>query len=595
MNRLKHYEDMPFQKKLFFVFGVSLVCCIVIAVYILTDYCTRILVDNNIDNLTVISKQAGIDFDRRISDTEKQLFNNITMFQIPDSIAVCDSDKSSYKKRELRYSLNQIVAENTYFDYALLVTDGGYTCDTIEKIKKDKGEIRTISQEALEKNKEYTYRNGYAWISDENNRMYLIHSIRQRSTLKHEGYLIVRIKERAFDLGQVMNNGIALAFYDKNRRCVHVESKREELIPSVRSGTVQTGYQKIGGISCYVVENTIKHSDWIVTGITPISSIYKMRFKVRAAAAFLTAVTLLCGCFLMYYLTRKVSRQIKALSDTILNAAKGEIGIQAPVYMNDDIGKIAGRFNEMSLQNKRLIEDLVQAEAQKNSAKMEAVDYKYRFLHTQINPHFIYNSLETINAIAKVNHTPEVSSIVQLIGKYFRNITKYSDLQFIALEKEFELLQCFIDIYKTIRGSNIEIRLDCPQDLKEVEIPTMLLQPIVENSFVHGMRGMDELFIVCLSAKGIMDEQGNLAELILSVEDNGIGMDEAAVERLTRGKRSEPDETDRKKVFRNIGIPNIIERLKMLYGDRAELTVVSGKDGTTIQIRLPAGCEKKDI
>jgi ATPase subunit of ABC transporter with duplicated ATPase domains len=116
--------------------------------------------------------------------------------------------------------------------------------------------------------------------------------------------------------------------------------------------------------------------------------------------------------------------------------------------MNDDIGKIARRFNEMSLQNKKLIEELVQAEAQKNSAKMEAVDYKYRFLHTQINPHFIYNSLETINAIAKVNHTPEVSRIVQLIGKYFRNITKYSDHQFIALEKEFELLQCFIDIYK---------------------------------------------------------------------------------------------------------------------------------------------------
>ena len=89
-------------------------------------------------------------------------------------------------------------------------------------------------------------------------------------------------------------------------------------------------------------------------------------------------------------------------------------------------------------ESKKLIEELVQAEAQKNSAKMEAVDYKYRFLHTQINPHFIYNSLETINAIAKVNHTPEVSSIVQLIGKYFRNITKYSDHQFIALEKEFD-------------------------------------------------------------------------------------------------------------------------------------------------------------
>ena len=405
----------------------------------------------------------------------------------------------------------------------------------------------------------------------------------------------MRIKDRAFKLAEVLSQGIGLVFYDRDQNCVHVETNSEELADKIREDGLENGYQKIAGQSYYIVENSIKNSEWSVIGITPISSIYHMRLKVQIVAAVLTVVTLICGCILMQYLTRKVSRQINALSDTIQNAAKGEIGIQAPVYMNDDIGKIARRFNEMSLQNKKLIEELVQAEAQKNSAKMEAVDYKYRFLHTQINPHFIYNSLETINAIAKVNHTPEVSRIVQLIGKYFRNITKYSDHQFIALEKEFELLQCFIDIYKNIRGSNIEIRLDYPQELKGVEIPTMLLQPIVENSFVHGMRGMDELFIVCLSAKGIRDEQGKLSEMILSVEDNGIGMDEEAVERLTKGKRTEPDEKDRKKVFRNIGVPNIIERLKMLYGDRAKLTVTSGENGTTIQIRLPADGEKKEI
>ena len=69
MNQLKRYEDLPFQKTVF-VFGFSLVFCIVVAVFVLTDYCTRILVRNNIDNLTVISQQAGIDFNRRVSDTE---------------------------------------------------------------------------------------------------------------------------------------------------------------------------------------------------------------------------------------------------------------------------------------------------------------------------------------------------------------------------------------------------------------------------------------------------------------------------------------------------------------------------------------------
>ena len=92
-----------------------------------------------------------------------------------------------------------------------------------------------------------------------------------------------------------------------------------------------------------------------------------------------------------------------------------------------------------------------------------------------------------------------------------------------------------------------------------------------------------------------LQKESKLSEMILSVEDNGIGMDKEAVELLTKGKRTEQDEKERKKVFRNIGVPNIIERLKMLYGDRAQLMVTSGENGTVIQIRLPADGEKKEI
>lgn len=577
--------------------------CIAVTVSVLTNYCSRILAENSIANLNIISQQASVDFNRRRADTEKQLFNNITMFQIPDCIVTCDREKGNYKERELKYRLNQIVAENTHFDYACIMTDGGYVCDTIEKINENKEEVRAFSREVLESYQELTLKNGYAWVSDTENHIYLIHSIRQISTLKHVGYIVVRIKDRAFDLIEDSGIGIGLVFYDKDKHCILVESSsadlRENLYSRILSGQMEEGYQKIAGETYYAVEKTIKNNGnrWHVLGFTPISSINNMRFKIRIAASVLAAAALFYGCLLMSYLTRKVSRQIDAVSDTILNAAKGEIGIQAPVYMDDDIGKIARHFNEMSLQNKNLIEDLVKAEIQKNNARMEAVDYKYRFLHTQINPHFIYNSLETINAIAKVNHTPEVSHIVQLIGKYFRNITKYSDLQFIALSKEFELLECFIEIYKTIRGSNIHIDLDYPKELKNVEIPTMLLQPIVENSFIHGMRGMNELFVIRLSAEGVKGKNGELCGIILSVSDNGVGMNEEAIERLKRGKRcaDEEDDSRRKEVFRNIGIPNIIERLKMLYEEKAELNIVSGEDGTTITIRLPAGFSEDKI
>ena len=106
--------------------------------------------------------------------------------------------------------------------------------------------------------KKNTMKNGYVWISDEDNRIYLMHSVRQRSTLKHEGYLIVRIKDRAFKLAEVLSQGIGLVFYNRDQNCVHVETNSEELADKIREDGLENGYQKIAGQSYYIVENSIK-------------------------------------------------------------------------------------------------------------------------------------------------------------------------------------------------------------------------------------------------------------------------------------------------------------------------------------------------
>lgn len=590
MRILARYENLPFKKKLFFVFGISFMLCITIAVAMLTDYCTQILVRTNIDNLNVISRQASIDFNRSRRDIEKQLFNTITMFQIPESIATCNDDRNPYKERELQYKLNQVVAENTYFDYAYVVTDGDYSCDTLDKIYYQKDNIRPHIQKALDDFKNLSMKKGYVWFSDNENHIYLIHSIRKINNLDHVGYIVARIKGKAVDM--IEDTGVELVFFDKDKRCIFVKPDHSELekivYNGVLDGSIKEGYQKLANEAYYVTERS-NNDGWTVLGIASINNIYSMRSQIQMAALILIILALSCGYMLMNHLTRKVSKQVDAISDAIIEMTKGEIGTQATVYMNDDIGKIAKHFNEMSVQNKHLIEDLVRTEAQKNTACMEAIDYKYRFLHTQINPHFIYNTLETINAIAKVNHTPEVSHIVQLVGKYFRNITKYSDLQFITISKEFELLECFIDIYKTIRGSNISFTIKYPEELRNIEIPTMLLQPIVENSFIHGICGMDKMFVINLGVKPVRNKEGKLCEVILFVTDNGVGMDEKAIERLKKGKLDDTnaEKKSKQEIFRNIGIPNIIERLRMLYGEKAKLDIESDENGTTTTIRFP--------
>ena len=282
-------------------------------------------------------------------------------------------------------------------------------------------------------------------------------------------------------------------------------------------------------------------------------------------------ITFLLGILAMSLMTRQLSLEIDSLSATISAISKGNIGLQTPVYSNDDIGRIAKQFNEMSRHNKTLMEELINSEKRKNQAEMEALDYKYRFLHTQINPHFIYNSLETINAIAKINMTPQVSRIVQLIGKYFHNITEYSEQQYISISDEFHSLQYFVDIYREIKGANLLVEMDCPFELENAKIPTMILQPILENAFLHGMRGADEISAVRVE----VFRQGEI--LTIRIADNGMG---SPASDITQDRR-------KRGAFSGIGLSNIREWLKLLYGDRAALHIHSCSNGTSVEITLP--------
>lgn len=590
MKLLSRYENMRFQKKLFLVFGISFVFCILVVMIFLTSYSSRLLFENNISNLQIISSQAAVDFDRRRSDTENQLFQKLTMLEVADYVAAVNKDDSDYRKRELQYKVAQLVSNNAYFDYVCLETDQGYYCDTADKLTTGNIQVREFAEESLEEGMNNTPNTGYLWISDDENRIWLIHSIRQISTLDHVGWIIARIRSEAFDMINDSENGIGLIFYDNKKQCILIETSSTEICENlrddIREDRLLLGLYDVGEEEYYVVESQVLTDGWNIIGIIPISNIYRMITQIRWMSVLLVIAALLSGCVLMNYLTRKISRQILALSDAIGHVAKGEIGIQAPIYMHDDIGEIASCFNEMSTKNKSLIEDIISAEKQKNNAQMEAIDYKYRYLHTQISPHFIYNSLETINAIAKVNHTPEVSRIVQLIGKYFRGITKYADVQFIELSEELEQLDCLIEIYRVVREDNLSFQIECPEEFLGIQIPTMILQPIIENSFVHGIRGVHELFIIHFR---VFREEDNL---VITVSDNGAGVDEAVLRELENGERMQ---NSRKRIFSGIGLSNIRERLRMLYGEKAGLTISNGAEGAVTTIYLPLCYEVTEL
>ena len=580
LDSVKKFDNLKFKQKLILVYCISLITSLFLSICLLVVFCINILKKNYINNLDVVTKQVADNFERRVSDTEMQLFNTISMFQIPDYMSKMDGDKSSYAGQELGYMANQLVSTVLPFDFVYVETNKGYTADTSQKMASGGDEAVEFARRFVEESKDAVLKQGYMWASDERNHVYILHAVRKITSLKHVGYAVARVKRQSVEMLKDDKHDIALLFYNRGRKCIYTEGMEEPLqaavLEQLEAGGHMEGGQSWDRKAYYAIEKE-SAGGWHIAGIIPMVSITGMGRSVVVSGILLGLISMVLGSGLMHYLTRKVSLQLEALTNSMAYVSEGSVGVVTPVYCHDDIGQLTECFNNMNQRISKLLDRIVAEERLKNKAELEALEYRYRFLQTQINPHFIYNALETVNAVAKINKAPQISKAIQLIGKYFRSITAYSDQQFITLKEAFSSLEIYMEIYHYIQENNLKVEIDYPQELKDVKIPTMILQPIVDNCFVHGMRSVEELFVIRLKAGQAGDH------VRITIEDNGNGIREEVCGSLSESRQG-------KGAHSGIGLANITERLFLLYGDEGRLSIESSGSGTIVTITVPPHC-----
>ena len=276
-------------------------------------------------------------------------------------------------------------------------------------------------------------------------------------------------------------------------------------------------------------------------------------------------------------LTQQLSRQLGGLTQAMDAVAEGKLEQQAPVLMHDDVGQLAVHFNRMTQQIATLLARVVQEQKLKTDAQFHFLEYKYRSLQTQISPHFIYNALETVNAMAKIDDKPEISEVIQLISRYFRNITINMNQQFIAVEQEVASLQDYAEIHRRIHGGTLTIEFVCAPETARAQLPTMILQPVLENALVHGIQGNTVQSVVRLT---VARED---TQLVVTISDNGCGIAPEQQRTLLEPERACAPRRG------GIGLSNVKERLELIYGGDASLVVRSSEKGTAVTVRLPFG------
>ncbi|KWX77392.1 sensor histidine kinase [Paenibacillus jilunlii] len=313
------------------------------------------------------------------------------------------------------------------------------------------------------------------------------------------------------------------------------------------------------------------NADWYLAAITPMNLISSESVSIRNIALILGAVSLISAFLFDHYFIRRLVRSINSAVNGMKRVKQGIFTpINVPARADDESDSLIDGFNRMSSQISELIEQVQTEQGRKKEAEMQA-------LMAQINPHFIYNSLESINSMAVLAGNRDISKMVISLGRLLR-ISISQNQELIPLQMEFEHVRHYLDIQKFRFEDKFSYALELPSSLKSLMTQKLIVQPIVENALYHAIEQMEEHGVITISA----EEMGK--DLIIIVKDNGPGFELAALMSLWNEERTNP----KKYSDSGVGLKNVHERLNIRFGNPYGIVVCSSPGfGSTICIRIP--------
>jgi two-component system, sensor histidine kinase YesM len=328
----------------------------------------------------------------------------------------------------------------------------------------------------------------------------------------------------------------------------------------------------------FVSKVTSTKSSWSIVLVQPKSSLYEASKLIQEFIFIIILISILLALFISWILYRNITSPLKMLSRGMHQIRKGFYHVHLRKERNDEFGFLMDSFNQMAQQQGYLIRDIYEQQIQRSKTDL-------KFLQSQINPHFLYNTLDSIYWAARNYEADEISEMVLNLSKFFR-LSLSKGKETFTMEETVEHLQYYMRIQqlRLLDKFTYEVRL--AESTKKLSIVKLILQPMVENAIFHGLekRREDggELTIVS-------DIENN--RLRIQVTDNGIGMDEDRLQyvkqRLSEVKVNsslitEDTNTD---LF---GIRNVKARLLLYYGEQADLQFESKKfQGTVVRIFIP--------
>ncbi|SFM21233.1 two-component system, sensor histidine kinase YesM [Gracilibacillus orientalis] len=485
---------------------------------------------------------------------------------------------SNYNKftigMELRKRLISIGALNKYVQSMQVYdrNDKEYASgNLIIKLSKDR--LNTMKENAAEEE------GGVSWVSssEEDPTLIATREVREYMDFSFEqlGTIGVRvdIQEIVHDLTNNLEEQKTsfLIFDSEDRRIFSNNSQVENIYPSQYKQGEQ-GYQivKYKGERFFLTYSDENHLGWTYMILTPYNNLFNVITQTRTAV-FLTYFGLfLLMIFLGSKFTGTIVNPIESLNRKMKKVQTGKFDYDdsdlKPKYPRDEAGQMHENFQIMMQQ----INDLIVENYKKQLLIKES---EYKTLQAQVNPHFLYNTLESINWSAKIAGEKKISQMAESLGYVLRASINMKGA-FVTLAEEVAIVEHYITIQSFRFEERLDFRKNIPPKYDEVLIPKSIIQPIVENSIRYGLQEMIGVCTIKVEVEEINED------LLISVSDNGPGMEEDYLNKIMTGDY-QPKGT-------GIGLKNIEERIKILFGESYGIYIESVENqGTKVIIKVP--------
>ncbi len=300
-------------------------------------------------------------------------------------------------------------------------------------------------------------------------------------------------------------------------------------------------------------------------------TLYRVVDTMRKRMMIVLAAAILLTVFYTVKIMKIYQRRTAKILESMQELPKGNFTTRLPIESQDEIGRISDSFNLMCEQLNSYVERVYKAEIQRKNAEMNA-------LQAQINPHFLYNTLESIKSKAVMNQDEDCAEMISILGSMFRWISP-TGKKITTLDEELEYIRNYLRLQSYRYNQKLEICIQIEEEYLDYEVPKLILQPLVENVIHHALDGVERDKIIGIQVK--KKDTG----LEITVYDNGRGMTQERLDEINRKLQSSVEQDE----FESIGLANVNQRLKLMFGQDYGVMIRSIEGlGTAVKIRVPA-------